>query len=97
MAQRPRVRSVLSVVRRPWYIKRVALSARTAVQAVVVKETIFKYKGVRELKELKELRGVKDVCLDYDNSQNDGEILLSLTPLNSMNSLNSLKKILCAT
>ena len=37
MAQRPRVRSVLSVVRRPWYIKRVALSARTVVQAVVDK------------------------------------------------------------
>ena len=37
MAQRPRVRSVLSVVRRPWYIKRVALSVRTAVQAVVDK------------------------------------------------------------
>lgn len=45
MAQRPRVRSVLSVVRRPWYIKRVALSARTVVQAVVdkimVKTSIF--------------------------------------------------------
>ena len=37
MAQRPRVRSVLSVVRRHWYIKRVALSARTVVQAVVDK------------------------------------------------------------
>ena len=52
---------------------------------------------VREVKEVKGVQGVKDVCLDYDNSQNDGEILLSLTTLNFLNSLNSTKLSTCET
>lgn len=64
---------------------------------VILIYTITQLSQVREVKEVQGVQGVKDVCLDYENSKNDGEILLSLTPLNFFNSLNSTKLSTCET